>query len=113
MIEAHLAAFTSSWAAHGTPLAAEAAVLLDQIVVLAVDEALQMATGCSIDASVAARNVAKRNAITALRFRGPASPGPTSMLEQNPSNAAQSLAAPLTKNEFKGIVMAYAMLLIP
>ena len=53
-IEAHLAAFISSWAAHGTHLAAEAAVLLDQIVVLAVDEDLQMATGCSIDASVAA-----------------------------------------------------------
>lgn len=54
VLDAHLAAFTSSWAAHGTPLAAEAAVLLDQIVVLAVDEAPQTATGCSIDASVAA-----------------------------------------------------------
>jgi len=53
-VDAHLAAFTSSWAAHGTPLAAEAAVLLDQVVVLAVDEAPQTATGCSIDASVAA-----------------------------------------------------------
>ena len=53
-VDAHLAAFISSWAAHGTPLAAEAAVLLDQIVVLAVDEAPQSATGCSIDASVAA-----------------------------------------------------------
>ena len=54
VIEDHLAAFTSSWSAHGTSLAAEAAVLLDQVIVLAVNEAPQAATGCSIDASVAA-----------------------------------------------------------
>ena len=53
-VEAHLAAFTSTWVAHGSPLAAEAAVLLDQVVVLTVDETVQTATGCSIDASVAA-----------------------------------------------------------
>jgi hypothetical protein len=43
-----------SGAAHGAPLRAEAAVLLNQLVVLAVDESAQTPTGCSIDASVAA-----------------------------------------------------------
>jgi len=51
---AHLQAFVSTWAAHGDPLRAEAAVLLNQLVVLAVDESAQTPTGCSIDASVAA-----------------------------------------------------------
>ncbi len=47
-----LDAFTSQWQAHGTPLNAAATVLLHDIVVLAVDESSQQATGCSIDASV-------------------------------------------------------------
>ncbi|MGB1481535.1 MAG: hypothetical protein ACPG66_09215 [Flavobacteriales bacterium] len=51
---AHLQAFVSTWVAHGAPLRAEAAVLLNQLVVLAVDESAQTPTGCSIDASVAA-----------------------------------------------------------
>lgn len=47
-----LDAFTSQWQAHGTPLNAAATILLHDIVVLAVDESSQQATGCSIDASV-------------------------------------------------------------
>lgn len=50
----HLEAFTSTWAAHGNPLKAQAVILASQIVLLALDESDQAATGCSIDASVAA-----------------------------------------------------------
>lgn len=46
--------FIKGWAAHGKPLHAQATVVLDQFVVLAVDESMQATTGCSIDASVAA-----------------------------------------------------------
>ena len=46
--------FTESWAAHGASLSAESAILLQQIIVLAVDESHQPATGCSIDSSVSA-----------------------------------------------------------
>lgn len=53
-VERHLASFVSSWAAHGTPLKAEFGILLNQVAVVAVDETRQVATGCSIDASVAA-----------------------------------------------------------
>ena len=49
-----LSTFCDSWAAHGQPLQAQPAVLLQQLVVLAVDESAQQATGCSIDNSVAA-----------------------------------------------------------
>ncbi|MAV51819.1 MAG: hypothetical protein CL829_03560 [Crocinitomicaceae bacterium] len=53
-VEEALGAFLKGWAAHGKPLHAQAAVVLDQLVVLAVDESIQAATGCSIDASVSA-----------------------------------------------------------
>ena len=53
-VQAALTAFRGSWAAHGSPLRSESAILLNQVVVLAVDEEPQIATGCSIDASVAA-----------------------------------------------------------
>ena len=54
LIQSHLEAFTSTWAAHGKPLKAQAAILASQIVVLALDESDQAATGCSIDASITA-----------------------------------------------------------
>ena len=54
LIQKHLEAFTSTWAAHGNPLQAQSAILASQIVVLALDESAQAATGCSIDASVTA-----------------------------------------------------------
>ena len=62
-VEEALGAFLKGWAAHGKPLHAQATVVLDQLVVLAVDESMQAATGCSIDASV-----------TALKGLGSASP---------------------------------------
>ena len=49
-----LDAFTQSWVAHGQPLVAQSSVLLNQVVVLALDESSQAATGCSIDSSVEA-----------------------------------------------------------
>ena len=45
--------FQATWAAHGKMLHSEAVVLLNQVVVIAVDESVQPATGCSIDNSVA------------------------------------------------------------
>ena len=53
-VQTALTAFRGSWAAHGTPLRSDSTILLNQVVVLAVDEEPQIATGCSIDASVAA-----------------------------------------------------------
>ena len=44
--------FVSSWAAHGSKLVADAIVIEDFFVVLAVDEKTAMASGCSIDSSV-------------------------------------------------------------
>ncbi|MEZ4740208.1 MAG: hypothetical protein R2818_12850 [Flavobacteriales bacterium] len=46
------AAFTSTWAAHGAPLDATVDVLHDRFVIVAVDEAQALASGCSIDKSV-------------------------------------------------------------
>lgn len=54
LIQSHLEAFTSTWAAHGKPLQAQSAILAAQIVLLALDEEDQAATGCSIDTSVTA-----------------------------------------------------------
>ena len=54
LVQNHLEAFTSTWAAHGKPLKAQTAILASQIVVLALDESDQAATGCSIDTSVTA-----------------------------------------------------------
>ena len=53
-VQTALSAFRASWVAHGSPLRSESAILLNQVLVLAVDEEPQIATGCSIDASVAA-----------------------------------------------------------
>ena len=44
--------FTRTWAAHGAQLDACVEVLHDHFVVIAVDEAQAMASGCSIDTSV-------------------------------------------------------------
>lgn len=43
---------TQNWKAHGTPLRAGYAIEYDQIIVLAVDEAQEPASGCSIDSVV-------------------------------------------------------------
>ena len=47
------AEFTEGWAAHGSPLDACVDVLHDRFVVIAVDEEQALASGCSIDKSVA------------------------------------------------------------
>ncbi|MFT6747744.1 MAG: hypothetical protein ACJAZ2_002101 [Glaciecola sp.] len=53
VINSKLTDFLSSWDSHGAALQAAAQVLYDQFIVLFVDEGSQMATGCSIDKSVA------------------------------------------------------------
>ena len=42
----------NKWATHGTKLMASGTVLLNQLVLLAVDEEVMNASGCSIDSSV-------------------------------------------------------------
>lgn len=53
-VQLHLDQFVVGWQAHGASLAAEASVVHGWMVVLAVDERPQQATGCSIDALVSA-----------------------------------------------------------
>lgn len=43
---------TVNWKAHGTPLKAGYSLLYDQLIVLAVDESHEPASGCSIDSVV-------------------------------------------------------------
>lgn len=45
--------FTTAWAAHGKPLRSSVKVFHQRFLVVAVDEAYNLASGCSIDASVA------------------------------------------------------------
>ncbi|MFP4089208.1 MAG: hypothetical protein ACLFUB_07520 [Cyclobacteriaceae bacterium] len=45
--------FTSAWAAHAKPLRASVKVFHKRFLVIAVDESYNLASGCSIDASVA------------------------------------------------------------
>lgn len=51
-IETDLAAFLSSWESHGTGLAASYQIKYQRFIILAVDQEVQAATGCSIDKSV-------------------------------------------------------------
>jgi len=52
-IQDALSDFTQNkWATHGTKLLASGSVLMNQLVVLAVDEEVMNASGCSIDSSV-------------------------------------------------------------
>lgn len=51
-IEQALDQFVSQWAAHQMPLTAGGKVINNRFLVLMVDEKLQGASGCSIDASV-------------------------------------------------------------
>ena len=52
LLDRELEEFVKQWAAHGSDLEASHTVMHDQFVVIAVDEAANMATGCSIDSSV-------------------------------------------------------------
>lgn len=51
-IEESLKVFVENWAAHGTGLEASYQLKYNRFIILAVDQENQMATGCSIDASV-------------------------------------------------------------
>ena len=51
-ISSKLTGFLSNWQAHGQDLRASFLIKYDQFIVIAVDEGANMATGCSIDASV-------------------------------------------------------------
>ena len=52
-IETDLKAFIENWSAHGTDLEASYILKYNRFIVLAVNQEVQQATGCSIDASVA------------------------------------------------------------
>lgn len=51
-IESDLKAFVESWAAHGTSLEASYQLRYNRFIILAVNQEVQSATGCSIDSSV-------------------------------------------------------------
>jgi class 3 adenylate cyclase len=52
VLRSQLRGFTNEWAAHSKQLAATGDVLYNRFVILAVDEAMVAASGCSIDSSV-------------------------------------------------------------
>lgn len=52
-VKAEIAAFVQQWAAHNQPLAAFGDVFHERFIVLMVDERHNVASGCSIDSSVA------------------------------------------------------------
>ncbi|MEC4116334.1 MULTISPECIES: ABC transporter ATPase [Myroides] len=51
-IDKVLADFTQEWAAHATPLQASYTIKYNRFIILAVDQEVHAASGCSIDASV-------------------------------------------------------------
>jgi hypothetical protein len=51
-IEKDLKLFVAQWAAHGTSLEASYLLKYNRFIILAVNQEVQMATGCSIDSSV-------------------------------------------------------------
>jgi hypothetical protein len=51
-IETDLKSFVAHWAAHGTSLEASYLLKYNRFIILAVNQEVQMATGCSIDSSV-------------------------------------------------------------
>lgn len=51
-INSHTDSFLQDWAAHGAGLNASYTILYDQFLVIAVDEAMVKASGCSIDKQV-------------------------------------------------------------
>lgn len=51
-IENDLKTFVENWSAHGTSLEASYLLKYNRFIILAVNQEVQMATGCSIDSSV-------------------------------------------------------------
>jgi len=52
-IENNLIAFIKNWSAHGASLEASYQIKYNRFIIIAVNQEVQAATGCSIDASVA------------------------------------------------------------
>ena len=52
-IEADLKSFLENWSAHGTGLESSYLLKYNRFIILAVNQEVQQATGCSIDSSVA------------------------------------------------------------
>jgi DNA phosphorothioation-dependent restriction protein DptG len=52
LLNEQLSSFISSWESHGHPLSAAAKIVDNQFLILAVDESVHAASGCSIDTSV-------------------------------------------------------------
>lgn len=61
IISDELTAFTSGWAAHGIPLRSSFEIRFNQFVILAADESIQQASGCSIDDSVRVLRALQQN----------------------------------------------------
>lgn len=53
LVRSYLEQFTADWSSHGTPLKAAAQVFDHSVIVLAVEDGWDVASGCSIDKSVA------------------------------------------------------------
>ena len=51
-VETALKSFLESWAAHGTSLVSSYQLKYNRFIIIAVDQDVQAATGCSIDSSV-------------------------------------------------------------
>lgn len=51
-IEVALTNFVNGWAAHGTALEASYQIKYNRFIIIAINQEIQAATGCSIDASV-------------------------------------------------------------
>lgn len=52
IVQKEVEGFLAQWKAHGSPLVAGCEIVDNQMLVIAVDEASQQATGCSIDSQV-------------------------------------------------------------
>lgn len=66
LLAGFLTSFTESWKSHGVPLAASFRILHDHFVVIAVDESVHAASGCSIDGVFRAMKEAEQ--LTGLNF---------------------------------------------
>ena len=68
ILSAGLLAFTNAWTAHGNPMKASFQLPYDHFIIIAADEQLTEASGCSIDASVHA--IQQTSGKTGINFLG-------------------------------------------
>jgi hypothetical protein len=85
-----LRAFVQAWDSHGQPLQAAAEVLHRRFVVLAVDQAAEAPSGCSIDKSVAVVRQLEQQLGTSLFDR-------TQLAYPTPSGSLATVALPQLK----------------